>query len=474
MELNNRWKFDFRTALIMMVVTPLLIFLLKIVLKHLKRWSGYLLEGAMYWFSRSIMHSLSGALTLRRYCRLQLAAWNQYLHVPSSLDITLDIDRVYVTLILERQGGIEGRFTHADLLRAGNRIRVIGDPGSGKSSLVKRLFRDACHKAIKNPRRAQLPVFLELKNLNIPADVADASIGQWLLKKLRDDAKTSAVYQMGECFESYAETVGLLVLLDGLDEVSTSNYHRVQLAIQQLSSELARFSELNNIVLTMRTQFHQQIKDVYRDSFALAMFLKPFSPSDIYEFLTRWPFGEHADQSIARIYSDLTDRPTLREMCTNPLILSMYVADDQAAGHLVAPETRTEFYSKVTEELIVRRRLQQTRPAVAYTKLREQRERILGRIAYEHLLDPEQPTNSLQWSDAIAVVRDVMGCPEVDAEALFRELARETGLITEERPEVLRILSRVRSCPRSREWLGRPDKCAQGISIGGALAFTAN
>jgi hypothetical protein len=192
-------------------------------------------------------------------------------------------------------------------------------------------------------------------------------------------------------------------------------------------------SEKNNVVLTMRTQFHEQVKESYRDSFALAMFLKAFSPSEIYEFLTRWPFGKNAEQNIARIYKDLTDRPTLREMCSNPLILSMYVADDQAAGHVVAPETRTEFYSKVTEELIIRRRLQQTGPAIATSTLREQRQRILGTLAYEHLLNPSQPTNSLSWRDAIRVVGQVMKCDSYEAEVIFREIAKETGLVTEER-----------------------------------------
>jgi len=433
MDLTS-WKFDIRTAVIMVVVVPLLTFLFKIVLKNLKRWSGYLLEGGMYWFSRSIMHSLAGALTLKRYCRLQLSGSNRYLHVPSRLDIKLDIDTVYVTLTLERHGDAQGKYTHADLFRAGNRIRVIGDPGSGKSSLVKRLFRDACHKGTKRPNGAQLPFFLELKNLEIPVETSNDRLGKWFLQKLRNDSQKSAVYQMGECFDSYAETAGLLVLLDGLDEVSTHDYPRVQMAIQQLSHELARLSEQNNMVLTMRTQFHQQTKDIYRDSFELAMFLKAFSPSDIYQFLTRWPFEDNADQIISRIYNDLTDRPSLREMCSNPLILSMYVADDQAAGHLLAPETRTEFYSKVTEELIIRRRLKQTGVATAYTKLREQREQILGRIAYEHLLNFAQPTNSLQWSEAIDIVRQIIGCSESDAETLFREMAKETGLITEERP----------------------------------------
>lgn len=350
MEIFQNWKFDIRTAIITLVAIPLGYYLLRIILKYLKSWSGYLLEGAMYWISRSVKHSLAGALTLRRYSRLQLTSRSQYLHVPSSLDIKLDIDRVYVTLTLENLGHQQGSFSHIDLLTVGNRIRVIGDPGSGKSSLIKRVFRDACNSAIRSPLKSRLPILLELKNLEVPDDVDE--LGDWFYKEMQSITKKSAVYQMGECFDSYAVTAGLLVLLDGLDEVATRNYPKVQNAINQLSEKLSQLSDNNIIVVTMRTQFHQQIKDAYRDSFAQAMFLKAFSPSDIYEFLTRWPFQQNAEQHIPRIYKELTDRPT----------------------------------------------------------------------------------NSLEWSDAIRMIKKLMNCTENEAEAVFRDISKETGLITEERP----------------------------------------
>jgi hypothetical protein len=429
------WKLDLTTMVITVLISPFLLFLLKILLRYLKNWGGYLLEGGLYWLSRSFKRSLAGAMTLKRYCRLQLSGSSKYLYVPSRQDAQLEIDKVYVTLTLERQGGEQSKYSHDDIVSAGNRIRVIGDPGSGKSSLIKRLFRDSCIKAIKSPAKSRLPILLELKNLKIPTELNDSRLGDWLYTQLQEDAERMAVYQMAECFNTYAQTAGLLLLLDGLDEVSTSDYLRVQKAILQLSNKLALYSDKTVIILTMRTQFHQQIKDSYRDDFAQALFLSPFSPSDIYKFLMRWPFKEKPEHHVARIYKELTDRPTLREMCSNPLVLSMYVAEDQAVGHLIAPESRTEFYSKVTEELIFRRRLKQTGHTAAVSALREQRERILGRLAYEHLLDSDQPANSLPWSAAVRVVREVLKCTEAEAEATFRELAKETGLVTEERPQ---------------------------------------
>jgi hypothetical protein len=123
----------------------------------------------------------------------------------------------------------------------------------------------------------------------------------------------------------------------------------------------------------------------------------------------------------------------LREMCTNPLVLAMYVAERQSGSDPLTPESRTDFYRKVLDELLVKRRLRQTGPAPVPSKLREQRERILGRLAYEHLLDAHQAANSLQWAEAMRVVREVMKCGDQDAEDIFLGIAKDTGLLSQEK-----------------------------------------
>jgi GTPase SAR1 family protein len=429
------FRYDIRSAVITIVVAPVVGYLLIILAKYLKFWSKYAIEGVLYWVSRTLKRSIAAAFTLKRYCDLRLAEENKFLYVPSGLDIKLNIDKVFVPLTLEGQGTEKATYTHETLLTVGNRIRVIGDPGSGKSSLVKRILRDACLQAIRNPQRSKLPILVELKSLNAPAKMSKDKLGTWFFNRLRSDATKSDVYQMADCFETYAKDSGLLVLLDGLDEVSSLHYSQVEKALISLSEQLDKMSGNNTIVLTMRTQFHQQVRENYRTSFGPVLQLKSFTPSDIYDFLTRWPFAQKGTEHMARIYKELTDRPTLREMCSNPLILSMYVAEDQTSDNLVAPDSRTEFYKKVTEELIIKRRLQQTGHTAAYTKLREQRERILGRLAFDHMLDPKQPANSLEWNAAIHVAQSVMKCSEEQAGVIVRELSKETGLIGEERPE---------------------------------------
>ena len=122
-----------------------------------------------------------------------------------------------------------------------------------------------------------------------------------------------ASYSMDDVFDIYASASGLLVMLDGLDEVSTTEYPRMSTAINGLSQKLGQTGDRNIIILTRRIQFHQQVRTEYQVEFPNVVSLKPFSPSDIYEFLSRWPFAEERDQKVARIFSTLTDRPTLRD-----------------------------------------------------------------------------------------------------------------------------------------------------------------
>ena len=353
--------------------------------------------------------------------------------MPSSVDISLDIDTIFVPLALERAGRQEG-YDHGNILEVGNRIRIIGDPGSGKSSIAKRIFRDACKNGIAHPRKARLPILVELRRLNFPKAGKKENLGGWLLEYLRTDTVNNSAYDLGSCFDIYALTTGLLIILDGLDEISTASYPRAEAAISGLSEKLSRLGLNNILILTMRTQFHYQIKSAYSSSFPVVMSLKPFSPTDIYEFLRRWDFDSaKKDENIIRIYTDLTDQPTLREMCANPLVLSMYVARDQAAGHPLAPESRSDFYSRVTEELLIKRRAVQVGASVGQTVLRQQRQKILGIIAFDHLLDADEPANLLSWAKGVSVVEKVMAYDHDAAEIYLRLISRETGLITEER-----------------------------------------
>ena len=428
-------SYHFPTAIITLILAPLGLFLGQIVLKHLKAWGEFIFEGLFYSATKIVKHSVGANFILKRYCRLQLAEQSRYLHVPSAQDVKLEIDKVYVTLSLETQFSEEPTYNHVNLFEVGNRLRIVGDPGSGKSSLVKRLYRDACRKGIDNPREGRFPILIELKNLSVPNEIEEENCGEWIFHFINKEIEKLEIYQIIDCFNNYSKTSGVLILLDGLDEVSTKEYPKIEAGIKGLSKIISRLSENSIIILTLRSQFHQQVKESFRDNFGQALFLKPFSPTDIYLFLKNWPYHLNPEKNATRIYKELADKPTLREMCRNPLVLSMYVAEDQARGNLFLPETRTEFYLKISEELLIRRRIEQKGPMPARKFLLEQRQKILGRLAFNHLVNLNESKNSLSWPQAVSEVETIMNCEKGkgEGEKILQEVAKETGLIVEER-----------------------------------------
>jgi hypothetical protein len=102
-EIGN-WKFDLVTSIVTMIVAPLGIYLLVVVRRFLKDAFRYLVDGLVYALNKIVVHRVAASLTLKRYCRLQLAGSTRYLRVPATAEISVDIDRIFIPLVFENPG----------------------------------------------------------------------------------------------------------------------------------------------------------------------------------------------------------------------------------------------------------------------------------------------------------------------------------------------------------------------------------
>ena len=426
------WHFDILSSFITLVIVPLLIFAVNIFMKAFKSWILYYLEGVIYITGKVIRKSIALSLTLKKYSRLQLGNDRyRYLYIPSRLNINnIDINEIFIPLSVDSLGINKIKYNNEDIISIGNRVMIVGDPGSGKTTLLKKIFRDICNNIIKGEKKILFPIMIELRNVPFPKK-NDSNEKKWLYSYIKNQISNNDVYQIIEAFEVYAKSEGLIIMLDGLDEISSDMYPVVEKSINDLAEHLSSLSEKNKVIVTMRTQYFHQIKNDFYNSFPVVAQINPFNNGDIYKFIEKWPYKKNNE----KIYKDLMDRPTLKEMCRNPLVLSMYVAELQASGNTDVPETRTEFYKKVTEELLIRRFSIKTGKSQSIRLLKEQRERVLGEIALKHMLDFTQPINVLKWKDAVEVIKKVYRCDEAKAVTIFHEIAKETGLISAEKPE---------------------------------------
>lgn len=197
-------------------------------------------DEALHLISVYLRIKLASLWSVKRYAQILLAKEdNSILRVPSAVDIRLNIDNIFVPLTLE-QTGLKRYYRYTDIFDSGSRIQIVGDPGSGKSSIVKKLFRDNC-KNILRGRKETIPVIIELRKLQVPKKPPSNS-GEWLKSKVISEINSVNAYNIGLHIESLIERRGLLILLDGLDEVSSESYEFISKSISNLSSLLANKS----------------------------------------------------------------------------------------------------------------------------------------------------------------------------------------------------------------------------------------
>lgn len=96
----SNWHFDFLTFLLTAVGTPILIYILFATRKFVRENIRYVYDGLLFYVSKALARRIAANLTLRQYCRLVLNS-DRHLHVPASQEINLDIDSIYVHLLLE-------------------------------------------------------------------------------------------------------------------------------------------------------------------------------------------------------------------------------------------------------------------------------------------------------------------------------------------------------------------------------------
>src|ERR1700730_12894120 len=98
------WKFDFwhldLTTIFTLVFVPLFIYLLILIRKFLVTIGQYLVLGLLHGVSRFATQRIAAYLSLRQYCRLVLAGQTKFLNVPGLIETNLNIDEIFVPLVL--------------------------------------------------------------------------------------------------------------------------------------------------------------------------------------------------------------------------------------------------------------------------------------------------------------------------------------------------------------------------------------
>lgn len=266
------------------------------------------------------------------------------------------------------------------------RLVLLGDPGSGKSTFVN--FAALCmageilgrpHPGLdllrapllgrggedeKNPQPwdhgALLPVRVVLRDFAVqglpPAGEKAAAGHLWGFI-----AGTLSEISLGGCAEAVHQHLlehGGLILLDGLDEVPEAEQRREQL-LRVVQDFVGTFSRCR-VLLTSRTYAYQE-QGWKLPGFAEAV-LAPFSDGQIRRFVTRWYAHSAGTRKLteadaqgkaAHLEDAIFSRPHLRELAGRPLLLTLMACLHAWRGTDL-PEKREQLYA-VTVDLLLER-----------------------------------------------------------------------------------------------------------------------
>jgi formylglycine-generating enzyme required for sulfatase activity len=304
----------------------------------------------------------------------------------------LSLDAVYTALLTQTPREDRGQFPGAKHLSAleqlnhHQRLVLLGDPGSGKSTFINfvalcmageilgspRAGLDLLRAPLPNQRGAQgkepqpwdhgplLPVRVVLRDFaaqRLPPAGAKAT-AQHLWDFIAGSLAAVSLAGCAEAVHRHLLEKGGLILLDGLDEVPEAEQRREQL-LAVVKDFVKTFSRCR-VLLTSRTYAYQE-QNWKLPGFTEAV-LAPFTGGQIRRFVTRWYAHSESLRKLteadargkaAHLQAAIFSRPHLRELAGRPLLLTLMACLHAWRGTDL-PEKREQLYA-VTVDLLLDR-----------------------------------------------------------------------------------------------------------------------
>jgi len=178
---------------------------------------------------------------------------------------------------------------------------------------------------------------LELHRLNDPKTNVEAEL---VAELARND------FPHAERFVSCALEQGtLMLLLDGLDEVSSNERTRV---VQHIKDTLDQHKKCRAVVTCRTAVYRGEFNEAVNQTIEIV----EFNDQQTRRFLGSWePDMKKRAKSIEQLIQTLRDRPRIMALARNPLLLTI-IAYLYTDTEFVLPHSRTEFYRKSTDILL--------------------------------------------------------------------------------------------------------------------------
>ncbi|MEV1246764.1 NACHT domain-containing protein [Nonomuraea sp. NPDC049750] len=316
--------------------------------------------------------------------------------------------------------------TPEEALAKFRRIVVLGDPGAGKTTMLRYLALQAARGQLSG--KACLPIFVELRRfvrMEVP-DLLDYVDRAWADRYGEQDAATLAdhVLTTGE---------GAL-LLDGLDEVlggeSRDAANQIyQKVLQEIDRLAARYPNARIAVTCRRAGWRGQLP-AFRTLEVL-----DFDDDQIKEFITHW---FESDPSRADgLTRALARSNRIHTLSSNPLLLSLIAIVYES--DLELPERRSELYKRTISVLLTE--WDAHRDIKRFARFTSDRKRdLLEEIAWHFHRQGLAYFPKDELLLMIAEFLPTIAIDAVEAPHILAEITEQYGLLKEQAHEVYGFL----------------------------------
>ncbi len=374
-------------------------------------------------------------------------------------DLTLDLAKVYVPLLIVRQASAaalgfakgrrgraldeagEGEVILTDLFRTGpgRHVLLLGAPGAGKSTVLRKLLH---HCLTDGPEVLGLaadvvPLFLRLRRFRAE-----------FLKKPLADYPESELATIAEGEEGLPPGLGerlwrrgrLLLLLDGLDEIADPGF-RAKVA-RHLEKSLAGVRSRDiQAVISCRFAGYGEVPRLGRSFSHLEV--RPLDDSQVTDFVGLWFQEAHlclpkgnagqaerdADKLIRNLGEERYANRQIKIMVGNPLLLTLLCVVVLQKHEI--PRRRVEFYRECLEVLLYRWRYLQDEEQPPLSL--ELALAVLERTAWEmHDAGRQYDLKEVEFVDLAEQVLEEQGGlpPGLDGFRILRWLHVTCGVLT--------------------------------------------
>ena len=190
-------------------------------------------------------------------------------------------------------------------------LLILGDPGTGKTTLLLELTRDLLDRA-ENDEFYPLPVVFNLSSW--------AKERPPLVEWLADDLNRQISDIPAKTWRVWLETDRILPLLDGLDEVALEHREECVTRINDFRKQKARLP----VVVCSRTRDYGSLDTKLEMPGAAEV--QPLKPERVTQFL------EQAGEPVAEVRAALQGDTTLREVLDTPFMLNIAMLAYQGAS----------------------------------------------------------------------------------------------------------------------------------------------